>query len=467
MKQLLLLSVLSAALCWACQPEDEILAREAVNLHFEQDSILFDTIFTTEQSITQRFRVYNPSENSVLIEQISLAGGQESPYTLYVNGQPGTAFGDQLLLGGDSLLLLVEATLPETSDILPYLASDQLVFINKGLRQEVAVVGYGQNALFVSDSVLACNSVWDSPLPYVIENSLLVDSLCSLRIKKGSRLYFKPDAYLYVKGSLVAEGDSAENERILFRNHRLDPYYENQPGQWGGIIFLPGSSGNLLSYCDIRNAEYGVYLGTPDEDARPDLELNSCRIENSLKGGIVAYTSDLLAVNTLVNTSVQLTVANMAGGNYTYRHCTFANYFPQRENYPVLLLSDNVVLANDAVLSEPLWVLMENSVVWGSRAGGEEIMVDESGTAAVELEFRHNLLRTDDPAFAEEKNITGTDRLLPAFRNVELYDYRPDSLSPAIDAGIPSAVELDLNGQLRDSKPDIGAYEYFETAEDE
>ncbi len=459
--------MLSTALFWACQPEDEILAGEAVRLQFEQDSILFDTIFTTEQSITHRFRVYNPSEKSVLIEQIALSGGAQSPYTLYVNGQPGAAFGDQLLLAGDSLLLLLEATLPETSDTLPYLASDELVFMNKGLRQEVAVVGYGQNALFVSDTVVACNAVWDSPLPYVIENSLLVDSLCTLQIKKGSRLYFKPDAYLYIKGTLVAEGDSAEGERILFRNQRLDPYYENQPGQWGGLIFLPGSSGNRLSYCDIRNAEYGIYLGTPDEDAIPDLELASCRIENTLEAGIVAYTSDLLAVNTLVNTSVQLTVANMAGGNYTYRHCTFANYFSQRENYPVLLLSDNVVLADGSVLTEPLQVLMENSIVWGNITGGEELVVDNSGTADIELEFRHNLLRTTDAAFNEKENILGSDRHLPGFRNIELYDYRPDSLSPAIDAGVVSSIELDLEGQSRDGQPDMGAYEYTEQAEED
>ena len=467
MKQLLLLCILGTAFCWACQPEDEILAKEAVSLQFEQDSIQFDTLFTTEQSITRRFRVYNPSDQSVLIEQIALERGAQSPYTLYVNGQAGTAFGEQLLLAGDSLLLLLEARLPETSDTLPYLASDQLVFLNKGLRQEVAVVGYGQNALFVSDTVIACNSVWDSPLPYVIENSLLVDSLCTLRIQKGSRLYFKPDAHLYVKGSLLAEGDSAVEERILFRNHRLDPYYENQPGQWGGLIFLPGSSGNLLSFCDIRNAEYGIYLGTPDEDAKPDLELANCRIENTLRGGIVAYTSDLLAVNTLVNTSAQLTVANLAGGNFIYRHCTFANFFSQREDYPVLLLSDKVVLADGSVLSEPLWGLMENSIVWGSRAGGEELLVDNTGAAEIELEFLHNLLRTTNPAFAEKENIVGTDRYLPAFRNIELYDYRLDSLSPAIDAGVPSAVQLDLEGQPRDSQPDIGAYEYAEPVEDE
>ncbi len=468
MKELLLVLVVFAGLGLACQPEEEILAKEAVRLQFEKDSVQFDTLFTSEKSITRRLRVYNPANKTVVVESIFLEGGNQSPYTLYVNGRAGKAFGEQSLLPGDSLLLLLEARLPVTADIRPYLASDVLVVANKGLRQEVSVVGWGQNALFLGDSVLACNTVWNSPLPYIIEKSILVDSLCSLMLAKGSRLYFKPGASLYVKGSLLAQGDSLEQDRILFRNHRRDPLYENQPGQWGGIIFLPGSKGNRLNYCDIRNAEYGVYLGTPDDDTEPDLELGNCRIENTLLGGIVCYTSDLLAYNTLVNTSVQYTVANLAGGNYTYEHCTFANYFPQREDVPVLVLSDNVMLEGDSLLSAGLFVEMTNSIVWGNLNSSDEVLIDETGGMPVELMFSNNLLRSTIEGFSANGNILNNDRYYPSFRAIPAYNYRPDSLSPAIDAGIPSGQAYDLSGRLRDSKPDIGAYEYFpEPEEDE
>lgn len=467
MKELLLVLFVFAGLALACQPEDEILAEEAVRLQFEKDSVQFDTLFTSEKSVTRRLRVYNPANETVLIESIFLEGGTQSPYTLYVNGSAGKAFGAQSLLPGDSLLLLLEARLPVTADTLPYLANDALVVMNKGLRQEVAVVGWGQNAIFLGDSVLACNSLWDSPLPYIIEKSILVDSLCSLTIGKGSRLYFKPGAYLYVKGSLIARGDSLEQDRILFRNHRHGPLYDKQPGQWGGLIFLPGSKDNRLSYCDIRNAEYGVYLGTPDEDSIPDLELSYCRIENSLLGGIVCYTSDLLAYNTLVHSAVQYTVANLAGGNYTYEHCTFVNYFAQREEVPVLVLSDNVALEGGELLTADLHVQMKNSIVWGNLSRPAEILIDDAGGRSLDLQFSHNLLRTTIERFSGSGNLLDSERFYPSFRNIPGYDYRPDSLSPAIDAGLLPGRERDLLGRLRDNQPDIGAYEYFPEPKDD
>ena len=42
------------------------------------------------------------------------------------------------------------------------------------------------------------------------------------------------------------------------------------------------------------------------------------------------------------------------------------------------------------------------------------------------------------------------------------YDFRLDSISPAINAADPvSAMPYDREGRRRDDKPDIGAYEFF------
>lgn len=467
MKQLFLCLILATLSMLACQPQEDIIAADAVRLQFDKDSVVFDTLFTTEESISRRLKVYNPSRNTVLIERIDLEQGADSPYRLYVNGRPGRQFGEQALLPGDSLLLLLEAHLPRTDDILPYLAQDALVFTNKGYRQEVPVVGYGQNARFIGDSVLACNTVWDSPLPYVIEKSILVDSLCSLTINKGSRLYFKPGAYLYVKGSLTGEGDSAAADRILFRNHRQGQNYENQLGQWGGIVFLPGSKGNRLRYCNIRNAEYGIYLGTPDDDNEPDLRLEYCRIENSLIAGILCYSSDLLAHNTLVNTAARYTVANLAGGNYSYQHCTFVNYFTQREDVPALLLSEYVELDDGTKISEPLHLRLENTIVWGNLNSSSEILVAKKDGGHITIEAGHNLLRTSESSWEGNGNILGRELNFPRFRDRSLYDYRPDTLSPVIDMGRPLGYAYDLKGKQRDSLPDIGAYEYIPEPDEE
>jgi len=47
----------------------------------------------------------------------------------------------------------------------------------------------------------------------------------------------------------------------------------------------------------------------------------------------------------------------------------------------------------------------------------------------------------------------------PRFVEPELYDYRIDSLSPGIDRGADLMIPIDLDGNPRDSLPDIGAYE--------
>lgn len=458
MKNLLFICTLFFAFM-ACRPDEEIISDNPVHIRPEKDTIQFDTLFTSEQSFTKRIKLYNPARESVLLERIGLQKGAQSPYTLYVNGRPGKEFGEQLLLGGDSLLLLLEVQLPPTDDTRPYLSGDLLQFSNKGLLQEVPVLAYGQNATVIQDSVLACNTVWDSSIPYIIEKPLLVDSLCTLTIAKGCRLYFKPGAALKVKGKLMAVGDTAETDRILFRNHRLDPFYKDKPGQWEGISFLPGSAGSQLLYCTIRNAKTAILVNNPDDNQQPDLELGYCRIENSLQGGIICHNSDLLAYNTLVNSSAGHTVASFAGGNYTYQHCTFANYFSQRQGIPALYISNYTVTPGGEEKAHPLQVVMVNSIVWGSM--GDEIQLDIRDQTEVNIEMTTSLLRSARSEWTGEGNLLNTERSYHSFANTSLYNYRPDSLSPAIDAGTPIGLAYDLSGKPRDEKPDIGALEYL------
>jgi hypothetical protein len=459
-KQRIGLLALFVALCWSCMPEEEILQRDAVTLRFSTDTLFFDTLFTTERSITRRLRLFNPADKAIVLESLSLQGGASSPYTIFLNGTPGKAFGPQRLLGGDSLLLLLEARLPATTDATPFPAADVLQVVNGGLQQEIPLMAWGQNARSLPGSTLACDTRWDSALPYVIEGSLLVDSNCSLTIGSGTRLYFKPGAFLYVRGRLLAEGTAAEGGRILFRNHRQGGAYDNQPGQWGGIIFLEGSKDNLLSHCDILNAEVGVRLGTPDPDNIPDLVLESCRLENHLQAGILAYTSDLLARNTLVANCAGPAVANLAGGNYVYQHCTFANYRGGQRSLPALLLSDNVVLDDGEVLVEELNIVLQNSIVWGNLSSGTEFLLDRSGGAPLRLLLEHNLIRSSDTSLEVGGNLISTALGFVGFQDIGDRNFRPMAESPAVDAGKDLGLPLDLSGQPRDATPDIGALEF-------
>ncbi len=44
----------------SCNKDDEIDNDPGIKLGFSQDTILFDTVFTTIGSATQTFKVYNP-----------------------------------------------------------------------------------------------------------------------------------------------------------------------------------------------------------------------------------------------------------------------------------------------------------------------------------------------------------------------------------------------------------------------
>jgi hypothetical protein len=59
---------------------------------------------------------------------------------------------------------------------------------------------------------------------------------------------------------------------------------------------------------------------------------------------------------------------------------------------------------------------------------------------------------------------TGNNNLLnvpprPLFVDPSLLNFRPDSLSPLINAGMRLGILEDITGKKRDDKPDIGAYE--------
>ena len=45
------------------------------------------------------------------------------------------------------------------------------------------------------------------------------------------------------------------HDALPISNDRFDDNFINAPGQWGGIIFLPGSKDNTIDHAEIRNAD--------------------------------------------------------------------------------------------------------------------------------------------------------------------------------------------------------------------
>jgi len=465
-RALLILSVLPCFLFIACEPEQEKITFDSgASLRLSADTILFDTLFTSQRSITKRFRVYNDNKNAVNISSIDIDGGTQSAFKIFVNGFKGSSFEDVTLLGEDSLLVLVEATIDPMDEDTPFIVEDQITFVTNENVQNVKLVAWGQDAVFLNGEILDCSATWTADRPYVIFNSVLVDSLCNLNVEAGARIYSHNGSFLLVQGSIDVMGTA--DEKVLFSNDRFDEGFVNAPGQWGGIIFLEGSNDNYIVHADIRNAEFGVYLGTPDDDNIPDLTLGNVRIENiggselfagniinAQPGyGILAISSDLYAYNTIINNCAINTVGNFAGGNYRYEHCTFANFsFDFFRNDPSVVFADNLQLENESLLVSDLNLEMTNSIIWGSL--NEEVVLGSSGEAGFNLNITNSIIRTQQEINGE--NINNTD---PLFVNPREYNYSLDTLSPAKDSGVDLGIIEDYEGKDRDAQPDLGALE--------
>lgn len=457
----LLLCIVITLSIISCTPQDEIISyEEKQHLGFSADTVLFDTVFTSVGNLTKRVKIFNRNKNAVNIKNLSLGRASLSPYSIHVFGEQGYNFNDVYLLGGDSLMILVTVTIDPQDQNLPFLVKDSIVFSANNVKQDIKLVAYGQDAHFLGDSILPCNTIWTADRPYLIYNSILVDSLCQLTIEKGARIFFNNQAALYIKGSLKAEGDP-EN-KIIFRNERRDGIYKNASGQWKGIYFLEGSKDNKMDHTEIRNAIHGIRIGTPDEDTIPDLSLSNSIIENMSSAGLLSFTSDIKAYNVLINNCGDYTIGNFAGGNYTYEHCTFANFnYTFIRQDPSVIFSDNLVLDDNSLLEEDLNVNIQNSIIWGNLK--DEILFSHSGSAVFIFKSGYNIFRTSDSGLDINNNIiNGSEINFPKFLNPEEYDYRLDTLSPAKDAGKPSQIVTDLIGNPRGSIPDIGAFERLE-----
>ncbi len=454
---LLLVMTLTGLLLGAgCRPEEDLDPDYTGGLTFSADTVLFDTLFTTVGSTTKRLIVRNPHDKALYIDKIYLSKAMNSPYTITVNGFEGKMFEGQQILGKDSLLILIKVFInPEDRD-LPFLVTDSIVFETNEVFQHVQLVSWGQDAVFLGNEVLECNTEWNASRPYVLFEPVLVDTLCSLDIRAGTMIYAAYNAFLYVKGTLRVHGDSLQ--RVIFRNERREPAYENAPGQWGGIVFLEGSHDNEIVYADIRNARFGVRLGTPDTDTIPDLIIKNTKIENMSHSGILSFSSDLTAVNTLVSNCKYFTSGNIAGGNYRYVHCTLVNYGQSffRET-PALVATNHLELDDGNEIREALHVTLINTIVYGNL--NEEVQLDDDGQTPFIFSMSNNLLKSTLPEMEGFGNILNED---PEFKDTWEFNYNLDTLSPAKDAGIQAGVKIDIDGNKRDSLPDIGAYERLE-----
>jgi hypothetical protein len=439
----------------SCTPEDEVLTRaEGAQLLFSEDTVQFDTVFTTVGSTTQWLQVYNPQNKAINVGSVSLATPGNSPFRLWLNGDEGTQFQNVRLRGGDSLLLLVEVTVDPQDADLPFIVKDSIRFSTNGSVQYVNLEAWGQDAYFLKSEMVTRDSTFLGERPYVICDSLRVAPGATLTLAAGTQLYFNDGAGLVVDGTLQATG--TPEKQVVLQHVRGDGAYQDAPGQWQGVYFGPESKNNRLDFTIIRNAVVGATVVSPDNDTVPDLTLNNTIVENMSGFGMLAVASDIDATNTLISNCAAGSVFGLGRAYYRFRHCTLVNEpgsSAREDNEPLLGFDQNY--SSSAQLTQDFSLRIINCIVWGGL-DNELLFASFESEAGIRLQLLNTIIKSADTGLADINFYNKP----PQFVAPQEADYRLDSLSPAVDAGVPLGVERDLNGNPRDAQPDLGAYEY-------
>jgi hypothetical protein len=432
-------------------------------LLFSDDTVYFDTIFSSIGSVTKELRVINPGKHELIIDHIFLGGGKSSQFRLNIDGDPGTEEYNVRVEAGDSIFIFVDAFIDPANNNSPIEVADSIMFSLSGISFKINLLAWGQDINLIKDKMIETET-WIKGKPYVIYDRVTVDTMGILTIGEGTKVFFHKNASMIIAGTLIVNG--SVGSQVLFAGDRLEKMYEDIPGQWKGILILNSSKGNNIRYATIRNAIYGIQLGEAKKGSDfPVLKLFSTIIAHSTISGLSAINSNMEAANCEIIHCGSYCIYIGSGGDYTFTGCTLFNRWdygfrltpaffvtekPEKPGLPVLQMDVNI----------------NNSVIFGDYTS--EIGIIPLNTIfSGNYYFDHCLIKLDTlhASFWDRDEFPGTIiNKDPRFIDAGKWDLRPDTLSPLINSGNPAFSLLypsDIRGVSRtlSGNPDIGVFE--------
>ena len=208
----------------ACDDMDDYSSDPKHTLWFSQDTLRMDTVLTGIPTSTRQLKVYNPHKKALLISSIILADAGKSGFRINVDGIRGDQFSDIEIAGEDSLYIFVEATLPQQDNADIRLIKDSILFQLNGIRQEVKLRAYAQDAFTFRGKVIEKDTLIASQRPILIYDSISVAPDAHLTLAAGTRLYFHGKAGMQGHGrlSVTCRRQPIRPGRFPGRSHR--PY---------------------------------------------------------------------------------------------------------------------------------------------------------------------------------------------------------------------------------------------------
>lgn len=459
------------ALC-SCAEDDTFSISTGDQLTFSTDTVSMDTVFSTVPTRTQTFWVYNHTDDNLRCSSVRQEDGGTTGFRVNVDGTYLSSSSnyqarDVEIRRGDSLRVYVELTsrIMNTSD--PKKIEDNLVFtLENGTQQKVNLNAFCWDADLRRNWVISKDETITADRPVVIYGGLKVDSVATLTLAAGARLYFHGDAAMTVYGRLKSEGTAEKN--VVLRGDRLDNMFDYLPydltaGQWEGIHFMSSSFGNRLSYTDLHSPYDGIVCDSSSVD-ETKLAIDHSTIHNCQGSGIKAVSAKITVEDTEISNVLDHCV-DITGGSLMMNQCTLAQFYPFSLRGTALQLT---------ALRQPLISVVRNSIVTGYADDEISIAYADTTMAKVDFRFDHCLLRTPRFTTADSLRMTNIiyedvkDTTIFGEKNFVLFDtdhlrynFALKATSPAIGKANPdTSLPLDRKGRKRDDEPDMGCYEY-------
>ena len=486
LRNILLLCI--GCLLAGCQA-DRLTDDPNCRLAFSRDTVLFDTVFTSIGSSTQRLMVFNPNKNALQIERVALANGKY--FRVNMNGEPLDGVSSPAnqgrkitIAGGDSMFVFIRATIDPQDSNSPVFICDTLLFgLPQGVQQ-VILEAYGQDVVLIRSpkrrTEYARDFVFKRDKPYLIYDSVLVGGKMS--IEAGATLYMHQGAAIFALGNIEAVGTM--NQPITLRGDRLDRLFDSVPyryaaGMWDGLY--------LLNYKDAPSATYafdfltceggniGLYCYSERTQDLPSLTLSNSRLHNHALYGVVLQNTNATIANTEISNCASYCLY-LDGGEYDIVHTTIASYFGSTNvNIQSTQKEDvaGVYINNLSKTGAATNVSVRNSIITGSRRN--QLVLATPLPQYYAGKWYGNYLKTDSLTiphahsnvyWSEEDTVEVFRNTYYKYKEYRYYDFRLDTLSPARGIGDSIAAlpyPIDRNGISRANKrPDAGCYQFEE-----
>lgn len=479
---ILLIIIMFACSFQACRKDHHASDDPNLKLSFSTDTVLFDTVFTSLGSATHQLKIFNRSDNDLNISSIRLVGGEASPYRFNLDGESGTEFYDKVIPAGDSLFSFMRVTINPNDLNTPFVVEDELEFVTNGNTQSVKLLAWGQNANYiVADKVVNLGgtdypyhivadslqtTVWTNERPYVIYGYALINSYGTLKIEAGTQVYCHQGSGIlsWSDGQLIIDGTA--EAPVVVQGDRLEPYYNDTPGQWEQILMMDGRAGadHRVSHAIIRNGTIGLNCQSALKPTECALRIDNTIVENQSGYGLFSILYAVEAKNFVI---ANCGYANFwaFGGDYRFVHGTIANYWNANEhnkNENAVSVANYGLDGNGQPFYYPFRMEMDNCIVYGKQK--DEFKATFGPDADSLYTFDHCLIKSEK----YNGTMLGFSHCLfnlePHFANPMKPDCHLDSIaSPVIGTGNPlfgNEVPYDLDGVSRVGAPDMGAYQY-------